>query len=523
MAQKIERKDERPLQSFTFKNFLAVNTTNARTACPNEAFADLENAQPIGFGNLSSVNDVSAALHNYGADNIYTDADANIANTEYLIQAATNGKLFAYNIALVAATQINGASILAGSGTAMAQWQNSNVLIIDASGYYQWNGVGNIATITGTGAPTSGSAIAIYQNRVWIAQGRLLYYSAPGSFSDFTTASGGGFSALIDSTLRSTVQQLLSANGYLYVFGTTSVDSISDLYIPTGASPPTPNFTKLNITPTIGTDQPQSVISYGRLVLFANRFGLWALYGTTLTAISSSDPNNAYNSSIDGTMQFISFNPTVSAGQCLSNNLFCAAFLLQRFGDPTYGNTTVIAMYQGNAAGGKWWFLSAGTVTRITTGFVNNVPSLFAYIGNQLFQLLADNTSAPAAVISTALWDFGDPITQKEAIRGGVGISASGLASVTLNLDTPHSTFPFSVSVVGQVQWINNLSAVVTWQNNLAQPVVWAPGQFQTYWAAAPQGFAKYVGFTLRTGRGTKFQINSFLLDYKWGVRWTGN
>jgi hypothetical protein len=63
VAQKIEGKDERPLQSFTLKNFLGVNTTNSRVAPPaNEAFYNLENAQPIGFGNIHSINDISAEL-----------------------------------------------------------------------------------------------------------------------------------------------------------------------------------------------------------------------------------------------------------------------------------------------------------------------------------------------------------------------------------------------------------------------------------------------------------------------------
>ena len=523
MAQKVEDKSERPLQSFSFKNFLAVNTTNQRTGLPNEAFANLENAQPIGAANLHSIADISTLLHNYALDTIYTDINANISNVEYLIQAATNGKLFSFTVNSSTVNQINGAIVLAGSGTAMTQYQNSNVLIVDSTGYYQWNGTGNIAAITGTGAPTSGQAIAVYANRVWIAQGRILYYSAPGSFSDFTTASGGGFTVLVDSTLRSIVQALLSANGYLYIFGTTSVDYISDVYIPAGASPPTPNFTKLNISANIGTDQVYSILTYGRLVLFANRWGIWRLYGTSVDPISGVDPNNQYNSSIDGTLQYAAFVPTVSAATVVSRQLFCAGFLIQRNADPTYGSDTVIAMYQGNPAGGRWWFANYGTITRITTAFLNNAPVMFAYIGNAIYQLFANLGSSPAATISTALWDFGDPITQKECIRGGVGLSATGSASVTLNLDTPQSTYPFPVSVVGQVQWINNSGAVVTWQNNALATVQWAPGQFQVYWARSPAAFAKYVGFTLRTTQGTVFELNSFLLDYKWAARWVGN
>jgi hypothetical protein len=529
MAQKQEARNERPLQSFSFKDFLAVNTTSARVAVPEKAFYNLENAQPIGPGNLHSIFDITAALHDYSGDTIYTDANANIGNTEYLIQASTNTKLFSYAVVGSTVTQINGAIALAGSGTRFAQWQNSNELIVDSTGYYQWNGAGNIVSIGGvTGAPTSGSAIAVYQNRVWIAQGRVVFFSAPGSFTDFTTASGGGSITLVDSTLRSAVQALFAANGYLYIFGVSSIDAISDLYIPAGASPPTPNFTKLNLSAVVGTDQPGSIYAYGRLIFFANRYGAWSLYGTSVTAISSQDPNNSYNSSIDGTWQYVDFTQTISGGQCLSQNLLCGAFLIKRLNDPVFGSNTVVAMYQGNAAGGKWWFINHGTtgvITRVTTGYVNNAPALFAYIGNKIYQLLALSGSSPPAVVSTALWDFGDPITQKQVLRAGFGmqvfIPGGGIASFTV--DTPGVSYlvPFSATI-GALQWINNVGAVVIWQNAALQTVQWVPAQFITYSGMAQQAYAKFVGYTLKTNQGMVFEIDTFLMDYKLGARWVG-
>jgi hypothetical protein len=528
VSQHPEGRRERPLQTFTFKDFLAVNTTSARPAVPDQAFWNLENAQPIGPANLHSIADITAALHDYAGDTIYVDDDANISNTEYLIQASANFKLFAYAVVGSAVTQINGAISLAGSGTTFAQWQNSNELIVDSTGYYQWPGTGNIAAITGTGAPTSGSAIAVYQNRVWIAQGRVIFFSAPGSFSDFTTASGGGSITLVDSTLRSAVTALFAANGYLYVFGVASIDAISDLYIPAGASPPTPNFTKLNLSAIVGTDQPSSIYVYGRLVFFANRYGAWNLSGTSVTSISSTDPKNQYNSSIDGTWQYVDFTQAISGGQCVSQNLLCGAFLIKRLNDPVFGSNTVIAMYQGNAAGGKWWFINHGTIgaiTRVTTGFVNNAPALFAYIGNKIYQLLAVSGSSPPAVISTALWDFGDPITQKQVIRAGVGmqifVPGGGVAS--FSVDTPGASYQVAFSgAIGAVQWINNAGAVVPWQNNALQTVQWLASGFVTYSGMAQQAFAKFVGYTLKTNQGMVFEIDTFLMDYKWGARWVG-
>lgn len=527
MAQKPESKQERPLQSFTFKNFLAVNTTAARTGVPNENFYNLENAQPIGFANIHSIADQSAALHNYGADTIYTDGNVNISNTEYLLQASTTQKLFAYNVPGNSVAQINGAINLAGSGTTFAQWSNSTALLVDSTGYYDWNGSGNIVSIGGaTGAPTSGSAIAVYQNRVWIIQGRTLFFSVAGSFTDFTVANGGGSIVLTDPVLRSNVTALFAQNGYLYIFGVSSVQALSDLYVPAGASPPTPNFTLLPLSGVVGTDQPSSVMVYGRLVLFASRIGVWSLYGTTVQSLSAPDPNNAYGSSINGTWQYVNFAQTVSGGQVNSNNLLCAAFLIKRNADPVFGSNTVIAMYQGDAAGGKWWTANFGALTRVTTAFVSGSPALFGYIGNILYQLFAVTTSSPAASISTAFWDFGDPITQKQVIRAGVAIGVLqniGSSSMTLTVDTPESSLPVQLNIPGFIQWINNNDAIVTWQNNALSTVNWIGGLFSTYFGGTSHGYSKYVGMTVTTQDGLVFELNSFLVDYKWGVRWQGN
>lgn len=537
MAQRPESKEERPLQSFSFKEFLAVNTTNSRIASPPNTFYQLENAQPIGAANLHSIFDISTSLANFGADTPYVDASVNISNTEYLIVATTTGKLFSYNIGTQALTQINGASTLSGSTTRIIQWQNSQALIIDGNGYFNWNGTGNIVSIGGaTGAPTAGTAIAVYQNRVWISAARVLYFSAPASFTDFTQASGGGTSTLTDSTLRSNVTALLAANGYLYVFGNTSVDAISDLYIPLTSSgapitPPTPNFTKINLSAIVGTDHPYTIFMYGRLVIFANHYGVWSLYGTAITSISSPDPNNTYQSAIDGTWQYLDFNFTISGGQVITRGLLNGALLIKRLNDPVFGSNVVIAMYQGNSAGGKWWFANyggTGVIQRITTGFSTSAPcepALFAYIGNKLYQLFANSSSAPPATIKTPLWDFGDPITQKEVIRAGIAVAyASGSVGFSMTLDTQIGSQPINVPVAGQVQWINNASQVVPWQNNLSNPVIWInSGILSMYWAQAPQGYAKWVGLTVTTVQGFQFEIDAFLLDYKWSARWVGN
>ena len=100
MAQKIEAKDERPLQTFWLKDFLAVDTTDSRIAPPNPStFYDLLNAQPVGFSNIHSVDGISPSpLYDFLGHTIYRMWGVNIFNQEYLICAGQDRELFTYQV-----------------------------------------------------------------------------------------------------------------------------------------------------------------------------------------------------------------------------------------------------------------------------------------------------------------------------------------------------------------------------------------------------------------------------------------
>ena len=539
MAQKIEAKTERPLQSFWLKDFLAVNTTNARIAEPQPSvFYDLTNTQPIGFSNLHSVADVSAPIHDFGTHIVYADFNVNIDNTEILIQACRDGTVWATTVPSGYVTQVG--SGFSGTDTFdVAQWDYETALIIDSTGYYQWPTyvgtppqLGPIAKITGNGAPDHGNCIAVYSNMVWIAQGRVLYFSTTDDFTDFTTANGGGYSTLRDPTLRSEIRALFAANGYLYVFGESSIDSISDVYIPQGATTPTPSFTRLNISAVVGTDMVESIMVYGRLVLFANRMGAWMLYGTTVQSISANDAENSYLSSIDGTWQYLDFDTlSCSGGQVQSNRLLCAAFLVRRLNDPHMGTGNFLAMYQADAAGAKWWFADTttdvGPLTHVCTAFVDYQPAVFGYINNVMYRIFADDSSALSARMMTGLWDFNDPLTDKQALRAGIRISIRGTTNpaVQLNLDTLTGSYPVPLRDIGSVDWTNTTEQVIPWANSAGSIVIWnnITRNYLLFYGKAPEGFSKYLGFTVTTKRATVFELNAFLLDYKLGARWVEN
>lgn len=508
MANQIPAKGEEPRGTKVFAQWKGVNTQSSRNTQPEDTFWNLENMQPIGPGNVRTCNNISAALVNYGTDTIYWFQYINLLGVDYLILFSVSGKVYAYNIIAQTSSQI--ATGFAGSGSRVVQWKNTEALFIDSSGYYNWPGSGAVTLISGTGVPTSGTDIAVAFDRVWIVQGRLITFSGADDYSaaSFTVANGAGSLALTDPALRNTVTRLYSQNSYLYIVGPSSIAAISDVYVPSGASPPTPLFTNTTIQNIIGSDQPGSFFPLGRGFCFANKYGAWALYGVQAEQISKD---------IDGTWKYINTGLQISAGAAVSNNKICGGFLVQRLNDPNFGSNTVVAMYFDE----KWWFANYGSLTFIGGGLVSNQPALFGLIANKLYQLFADPTTGPATVVSTPLWPMEDNLADKEVIRAGFEVTVSVFSgSFTMTVDTVNnSQQAVALAANGGVAWQNNAGNVVSWQNNSGVTVLWNSFAYLLYNSVAPGVYGKYVGLTIKAAASI-YQFSATDMDYKLRARW---
>lgn len=504
-------KGEVELKTKIFSKWKGVNTQSSRNTLPDDSWFHLENLQPIGDGNIHTINDLSGMLHDYAADAIYWSQYVNVAGSDYLLSFSTNGKLFAYNIATQTSVLIAGS--LAGAGSRVAQWKNTQALIVDSTGYYSWDGTTfKPQSGSGTGVPSNGTDIAVYSGIVWIVQGRLITFSAINAFDGasgaFDPTNGAGTLNLTDAQIRNTVARLVSQNGYLYVISATAINVISDVYVPSGATPPLPVFTNLNIQAIIGTDQPGSVFAFNRALIFANRYGIWALSGVTAQKISVD---------IDGTWQYADFSQAISGAMCVSNNILCAAVLMKRALDPVFGSNTILCMYHDQ----KWWFANYGALSFVTTGIAGNAPAAFGFLGNKLYQLFASTTSTPASIAMTALWGMDNQLADKQIIRAGFEAIVSAFSgSFTMSIDSPNaSVVGVNSSVVGNISWRNNALQTVQWINNFNQTVVWQFGQYFLYNATAPGAFAKYVGATI-SAAGSTYQLSAVNMDYKLRARW---
>lgn len=506
----------------TFREFKGVNTRSDRTAIPEDTFYDLENLMPIGSANLQTVPDKSAALVDYAADLIYWFDYVNIGLTDYMILFSSNGKVFAYNIGSNTNTQI--ATGLSGSGSLLAQYKNAAVLIIDSTGLYSWNGAAWAGPLAGTGVPGSGTEIAVYAGRVWIVQGRTIAFCGAddgsatpwitlSASSAWTPANGAGFVQMTDPTIKGNITRLWVQNGYLYVYSASSINIISDVYVPTGATPPVPVFSNLNINANIGTDQPGSVFPYGRAIAFATPYGAYQMYGVADEKISDD---------IDGTWQFWDSAQAISGGMCRVNNILCAAFLFKQLTGPIIGARTVLGMYFNK----KWWFANYGALTFVRSGLRSNIPTLFGLIGNKLYRLFDTvsagvTTSSPATRYMTPLWAMDDALSKKRVIRVGMQTTTS-LPSGTsaFYVDTTNSsTLVTGSSNIASVSWVNGSGTTIVWQNNVLATVIWYGGTSLLYSGSAPGAFDNFVGITYTT-TASVYEVDAVYMDYKLGPRW---
>lgn len=141
----------------------------------------------------------------------------------------------------------------------------------------------------------SGTAIQSYQGHVWVFNGNVFNFSAPGSVSDFATSDGGGSDQSNANYLKVGYTNAVSTNGFLFLIGDSSMDYISGVSTttPSGGSPTT-TFTQNNCDPEIGTPYAYAVTTLGQDILIANSTGIFVSSGGAF--VKESEPlDGVYN------------------------------------------------------------------------------------------------------------------------------------------------------------------------------------------------------------------------------------
>lgn len=419
----------------------------------------------------------------------------------------TNGGSGYTNAANTVVTISGGGGTNATATAVLSGGQVTQVLMNNPGSGYT-NTANITATITGGGGSNATAkavinsndnvGVASFSGRVWVAYGRTVAYSAAGSYNDFTSVSAGNI-LLTDSTLHGNIQQILSANNFLYVFGDDSINVFSDVRVTTAGLT---LFTNTNVSASVGTKRKDAIFPYFRSVLFLNDYGVYALVGSTTSKISDA---------LDGVFQTIDFTYPITAGQVLVNNILCAAF---NFKQNYYGGSRFV---QAVFFEKKWFFTSQGdTLNYVTSVPVGGLITLYGTDSNSLYKLYGNSTANTASTIQTALMPMGDPIRDKQALKIGIEATLTTGGQLNVTVDSESGSSP-SYALVNYATWYNYVGTTIPWQNNSNTVVPWIGAGYTLFKTDAEQ-WGKYLGQTL-TSNTPGFTVNGFEFEHELRAR----
>ena len=408
---------------------------------------------------------------------------------------------------------ISGGGGTGANGTAIISGNTVTEVIMTNPGTGYTNTANLVVSISGGGATTQvvlqgfvnsnvNVGVASFSGRVWVATGRTVAYSAAGEYSDFTSVSAGSVT-LTDSTLHGTIQQLLSANNFLYIFGDDSINVFSDVVVNSSGIT---LFTNTNVSASVGSKRANAIFPYFRSILFMNDYGMYALVGSTTSKLSDA---------LDGIFPNIDFSSPVYAGQVLINNILCAAFNFRYF-DATFTNS--YRYIQAVFFEKKWFITSQGNdLAYITYVPINGKLTLFGTRSNALYQLYASANTSISSIVQTALMPMGDPIRTKQALK--VAIEATNFTnaiSLSATVDSEQQSEPVN-TLSSLISWTNIYLATIPWVNNSGATIGWDASGYQLFKSDA-SNYGKYLGMTV-TSNSAGFIYNGFEFEHELRVR----
>ena len=508
------RRERRPPKNRTvqYKDFTGgANLTDSRVAIKDTELAWLENYMPIGSGSLRGLRAPGDAIATL-AQGISSLWGETISNSPYMYAIGNDGSL----------TQItpNGMqTVVGGANTVSAQagdthmtvWRGTTLLILDpVTGYSSWDGV----TYTVIDATQKGTAIAVFQGRVWLINGRTITFTAPNTFSDFSVANGAGSTVLGDEAFPGNINAAVSAIEQLWLVGDGAVEIISNV-VATGTSPNVvTTFSITNIVTNLGSNAQHSVIGYLRSLAFLAPFGGYALAGVTPQKITEK---------LDGLFPDLTVShQSASSAVAVVNNILCLIFRVQYNGQLSVqgaGPVPLLLIF----ANGRWCFASQGTVTWTTSLLVNGQAQAWGTDGSKIYQLFGGLPSTPVKYrILGKLSDHGQATTVKRVNKTGFEFQSAYSVNPTMLVENETSaTETQGLQTTVPVTFVNNAGQPVSFVNNLGQTVTFvAQGIVLSRQVSSMYG--NYIGWRVEnTGAGDPpYLIQAIQLDLEEGPKW---
>jgi hypothetical protein len=236
----------------------------------------------------------------------------------------------------------------------------------------------------------------VYQQRLWVAGKDAISFSAPSNGADFSTTNGGGSIGYFGDKLTYSYMDLCASSGYLFVFGDSSTDIISNVQLQgtgTTGSPFVTNFNYANADPQVGQKFPRTVGRVGRYMIMWNGAGIFLMQGSDAQQISGKVTTLA--DLLDTSLYY----PTMCSATIFG---FRVLLVNGRFTDP-FGVKRNLILVWHPVQGQPFWSVMTQNLELTHIGHYEQDSSITPYgtDGTSLYQLFATPDPALPKRLST--------------------------------------------------------------------------------------------------------------------------
>jgi len=530
---------QRPLK-FYIRDYGGINRNVPRHSLRDDQQFWMENLMPVSPANLRGMYSEGAAIFNAGSKTIVNVYFYNLSSNPFAIMFFSDGTATQVNTSTgVTVTVSNVANTFFTGGTlpVAAQWNATGIVITSeasANAFWAWDGTtlttqpSNGPTWLTNGATTAmpaglhGSAIEVYQNRVWITTppsvalttpSAVLHNSAPSNGADFLTADGAGATPQQDSSLRFVFNALRQSNGFLYLLGDSNISAVSN--VQTGGSPVVTTYSNQNLDPQTGCTWQNTAQLYGQALIFANQQGVYLLNGGIVQKISFE---------LDRMFAQANFSVVPSAAVAMIFGVKCYLLLMQ-VPDQNNSPRNVILLWNTQ----KWWVGSQinQNISQIYTQEFNGVMTAWGCDGKNLIPLFQVPSINLQKIIQSKFWHGGQDddsfIIFKKAYRfyyevqdySGLGFTLNG----TIDAEAGATTLSLAAQP-GLIIFVNSTNGVITFTNGAGGAINWQVGGNSTN-ASDVAAYGLHLGYTF-TAVGSDFALGAMALLYSEDVMMLG-
>jgi hypothetical protein len=222
--------------------------------------------------------------------------------------------------------------------------------------------------------------------------------------------------------------------------GDSSVNYISG--VQTAGNPATTTFTNQNVDPQVGTPWPDTVQVFSRAIVFANTFGVHAMYGGAVQKVSApldgiyTTVTPTGNPPVFGTLQ-----PSAAVAILFGIHVYILLFPI--IDQVSGAQRNALLMWDG----ARWWTARQSvSLTRIASQEINSILTAYGTDGTKIYPLFQTPSSAVTKTVASKLWDSPSYLSQKHAQRvlGLLQSNANDAVSATIAVDTERGTGPAS-------------------------------------------------------------------------------